>query len=186
MQCFTAVERLNPENDDWRPAVNPSSILLHSLMHKHAPKDYRTYTPPMHEGYGLFIEEGRPDTSFGPELIASVVWFLVTVIRALSNQKKEPDMVPLALNAVDWDLALWASYCLVAWRFRMKSTLLITVAKILILWHHFHDKDTILDCSGSTFILLILISGVRYPTVLWQLAKYSIRIDWKEVRSLFR
>ena len=185
MKCFTAVERLNPENDDWKPAIDPSSILLHGLMHKYAPKDYRAYTPPMHEGYALFIEEGRPDTSFGPEFIASVVWFMATVVQALYNRDLGLDRIPWVLNAINWDLALWASYCLVSWRFRMKSTLIITVAKILILWYHFHNKDTKLDCSGSTFVLFILISGVRYPAVLWLLAKYSIRIDWKEVRSLF-
>ena len=138
----------------------------------------------MQEGYA-YIEEGRPDTSLGPEFIASIVWFLATVIRALYNRNLETDGLPLVLNAANWDMALWASFCFVSWRFRVKSTLLNTAAKILILWYHFHDEDPKLDCNGLSFVLLVLISGVRYPTIVWPLAEYSIRIDWKEVRSLF-
>ncbi len=179
MRCFTAIEGLNPENDDWKPAINPSSILLHGLIHKTAMKDYRAYSPPMHEGYALFIEEGRHDTSLGPEFIISV--FMQTVIRALYNRNLE-----LVLDAVKWDSAFWASCCcFVSWRFRGKSALPIAVAKIpiLILWYYFRN-DMELDLSGSALVLVIVNLGVSYSTLLCQLAKYSIKIDWKEVRSI--
>lgn len=184
MQCFTAVERLNPENDDWKPAINPSSLLLHGLIHTYSMKDDKPYDTLMCEGHALLIEEGRLDTPLVPEIIACVFWFVATVIRALQNRNLGLDGIPLVINAVNWDLALWASYCFIIWKFRVKSTLLMTVAKILVLWFHFLDEDTKLGWNGLTFVLVILISGVRYPTVVWLLAKHSIRIDWKEVRSL--
>ena len=183
MQCFTAIEGSNPENDDGHPFTNLPSMLLHSLKEKHAFKYNRAYAPSMHEGYALFIEEEQYVT--GSTTI--ITCFIITAIRALYYRSLELDGVPFVLDAVTWNLALWSSCFFVPLRFRLKSVLLIAMARILILilWYNYHDGNTKLVRNGSTFVLVALISSVLVTTVSWLLVKYSIKIDWKEVRSLF-
>ena len=104
MQCFTAIEGLNPENYYWRPAVNSSSMLLHSLKHKHALKDYTTYAPPIHEGYALFIQEGHYNIEFTPFIVS----FIFTVIAMLYNP--ELNMVAFVLTVAIYGLNLCALF----------------------------------------------------------------------------
>ena len=134
----------------------------------------------MHEGYALFIEEQRANTSFCPEFIVSLIWFMVTVIRALYNQDLE-----LVLNAVNWSSTLWASYIFVSSRFWGKPGLLIRVGKVFILGYYFHDGYMELGRGASALVLMVLISDMLSPIILRLLIRYSIRIDWKEVRGLF-
>ena len=174
MQCFTAIEGLNPENDDWRPAVDPSSMLLHGLKHKHALKDYRTYAPPIHEGYALFIKEKEAhyDTEFNPFIISCIV----TAIPVLYNP--ELNRVAFVLTAVIYGLGLWASCCLASSRLRSRYALAITVPMILVVVKYcFHYEDE------NLYMTMIL--GALLRTILPLLVNYSIEIDWKDVRSFF-
>ncbi len=124
----------------------------------------------MHEGYALFIKEGYNNFDFIPHIVC----FMSTVIPALYNRNLELNGVPFRLSAVIWGVAFSASNCLVLSGFRLESALLITVARILILWYFFQYEDK-----------MILILSMLHPLFLWLLAKYSIKIDWKEVQSFF-
>ena len=179
MQCFTAIEGSNPENDDGHPFTNLPSMLLHSLKERHVFK-YNSACAP-HEGYALFIEEEHYVT--GSTTI--ITCFIITAIRALYYRSLELARVPFVLDAVTWNLALWSRCFFIPLRFRLKLLLLITMARILILWYNYHDGNTELVRHGSTFVHVALISSVFVVTVSWLLVKYSIKIDWKEVRSLF-
>ena len=169
MQCFTAIEVSNLENDDGHPFTKLPSMLLHSLERGHAFKYNRAYAPSMHEGYALFIEEEQYVTEF--KII--IACFIFTAIRALYNRNLELDYVPFVLSTVIWGMAFSAGNYLVLSGFRLESTLVITVARILISWYFFQYGDK-----------MILILNMLHPLFLWLLAKYSISIDWKEVRSL--
>ena len=160
--------------------MNYSSILLHGLKNKHALNDYGAYTPPMHEGYALFIEEGRPDTSLDPSLILTLVWIMHTVIRALYDRNLE-----LVHNAITGDMGFWTIIHFFQWRFRHKDPFLIPVVRLLIFWYYYYNEDMRMDRNGWIFVLVIVISSRYYPTVLWLFAKYPIGIIWKEGRSFF-
>ena len=173
MQCFTAVERLNPKNHDWKPAINPSSILLEGLKIKHAFKDYKAYSPLMREGYALFIEERLRSKALAIWPIAIISGHLTGCIKALYDRDPELD----ELSSVLLDFVLLACCFYVSVRFRLGFALLLTVVRILSLWYLFHYKDIKSD--------VISISDMFCPIILLLLARYSIKIDWKEVRSLF-
>ena len=181
MQCFTAIDGLNPKIDDWDPFTRVPFRLLHRLKNKCA---FTSTSASMGEGYALLIEEGRHP--FGSQFMTSVFCSTATVIQALYNQNLvELDGLRLLFKAIYWDYALWAIYCFVSRRFRLESSLLTTVARILNFLFCSFDKGTKLKRDGLIIVLSILNSGILRPIILQLLANYSIKIDWKDVRSLF-
>ena len=123
MQCFTAIDELNPKIDVWHQFTRVPFRLLYRV---------RTFTftsASMGEGYALLIEEERHP--LGPHLMTTAVIFTVMIIQGLCTRKLEVHGLQLLSEALNWYYALWAIYCLVSPRFSLKSTLLITVARIL-------------------------------------------------------
>ena len=146
-------------------------MLLHSLKHKHALKDYRSYAPPRHEGYALFIKEGNYDIA----RIPIIVCFILTVIPPLYNL--ELNRVASVLTAIIYGLGLRASCSLASSRFRSRYALLVAIPRMLIVigyCSYYEDANP----------YVIMIFNALYPTILRLLDKYSIRVDWKEVRNL--
>ena len=104
VQCFTAIEGVNRVrfgSEEWKRVIHFPETLRRSLHRGHTIKQDVANGPPMHEGHALFLEEERPDTSFGRQFVVFVVWFMATVIRALYNRNLE-----LVLNTVNWGAAL--------------------------------------------------------------------------------
>ena len=79
-------------------------MLLHGLKHKHALKDYRTYAPPIHKGYALFIKEGY----YNIESTPFIVPFILTVNAVLYNP--ELRRVAFLLTITSYNLGLYALF----------------------------------------------------------------------------
>ena len=127
------------------------------------------------------LYEERHNTQF----ISIALCFIVTVIRAAYNRDLELNGVMAVLSAISWNLVLWLSYLSVSLRFRLESALVVTVARIMIVWWFFHDGRVELGGDGSIFVLVMFISAMVHPNVLRLLTKYSIKVGWEEIRHLF-
>ena len=143
-----------------------------------------TYSIHIYRRYSISVKEELANIPFVPELTTISVYYIVAGIRILYVLSLEPDLVPLVVFALNWGYSLRASYYFISSQLTLKSALLITVANVLLLWYSTHNEDMELD-DHLTTILMILISGILYPTILRLLNGYSIRIDWKEVGALF-
>ena len=186
MRCYTAIERLKPIRDDWKPAISLASELLPSLKDKRTFEYNRAYTALMHEGYALFIEEERRDAHF---VAIITICIMVTAVRLGYIPTPKLDGVLAVLGTLTWNAFIWSSSRFVASTLRSESALVFTGTGFLVTWLLCDVEDTKLGrvASISTiFILIILISVMLYPIIVQLLARYSIRVDWKEVRSLFR
>ena len=151
--------------------IGDPQLTLHSLKHKHALKDYRSYAPPRHEGYALFIKEGNYDIAYIP----FIVCFILTVIPSLYNLGL--NRVGSVLTAIIYGLGLWASCSLASSRSRSRYALLVTTPRILIVIGYFSYYE-----DANPYVIMIF--NALYTTIVRLLDKYSIRVDWKEVRNL--
>ena len=139
----------------------------------------------MHEGPALFIVKGHDNDLPAPVLISISVYFMVTVIRVVYNGNLELDEVMVVLSTIYWEIGPWSICRFALSKFRLESALLVTVVKLLVAWLFLYTGDTILGRGASIFILMVSIPDILYLNMSRRLAKYSIRIEWKEIRSLF-
>ena len=151
--------------------------LRYPLRYPYPSKQDVANAPPMHEGYALFLEEERHYT----RPIGMSVYFIAVVLKAVNTG----DLTVSVYDVMLWNFSLWSTHHVVLLNYRSWSDLLsIYASSQIIWWLFFRDKNLRLDCESIIYILVILITGMLYPTFLQLLVEHSIRIDWKEIRSL--
>lgn len=151
--------------------------LRYRLRYPYPLKQDVANAPPMHEGYALFLKEERHYT----RLICISVYFITVVLHAVNTG----DLKVSVYDVMFWNFSLWSTHHVVLLNYRSWSDLLsIYASSQIIWWLFFRNKNLRLDCEGIIYVLVIFITGMLYPTFLQLFVEHSIRIDWKEIRSL--
>ena len=152
--------------------------LRYPLRYPYTLKQDVANAPPMHEGYALFLEEERHYI----RLIYISVYFITVAINVVYTG----ELTVSLYDVMFWNFSPWSNHHVLLLNYRSWSDFSSISASSQIIWRlFFRNKNLRLDREGVIYVLVILITGMLYPTILQLLVEHSIRIDWKEIQSLF-
>lgn len=154
--------------------------------YKFAFNDTNLHAPPMQQGYALMIEEGPDNTMTAYKRICTGTGFGVALVRVLLTRHQEIDQLLLLLRCLDCILLFWALYYRGPLKNAFQFALPTALVKFLLTLYWVDGEGMKIKLMGSVSAFTIPVVSILLPLSIWLVEKYSLAIDWKDIRGLFR